>query len=170
MESVQWNKQEEALCVTLKLFDSYLSHLFNPAVWLQHMDSVCKTLLKCRIGTLLQSACTFLRASQSIRCHSIFLNSILIRSCCKLLPGVSLLSSAAKSVMAREITGCCWLLPAFRQRHIIFSLQGALATGSEDLILGSVQPLKVLCHLGLGTSSLWVSFSSSIKWKFKLED
>ena len=72
MEPLQLNKQKEALCVTLKLFDSYLSHLLNPAVWLQHTDSVCKTLLKCCIGNLLQSASTFLRASQSERCHLYF--------------------------------------------------------------------------------------------------
>lgn len=87
-----------------------IAHLWNPAVWLQHMDSVCKTLLKCCIGTLLQSAGTFLRASQCIGRHSALLDCIWIRSCCKLLPGVSSLSSAVKSAVAREITGSCLLL------------------------------------------------------------
>ena len=97
--------------MTLKLFDSCLSHLLNPVIWLQHMDSVCKMLLKCRIGTLLQSASTFPGARQAIRCRSIFPNSILIRSCCKLLPTVSLLTSAAKSATAIDVPGGCWLFP-----------------------------------------------------------
>ena len=49
MESLQGNKQKEALCVTLKLFDSCLSHLY--VLWLGYNNSVCKTLIKCCTGT-----------------------------------------------------------------------------------------------------------------------
>lgn len=62
--ALKWNlcnETKRSPCVALKIFDSYFSPVKSCSL-VATMDSVCKTLLKCCIGTLLQCASTFLRA------------------------------------------------------------------------------------------------------------
>ena len=131
-----------------------------------------KTTFKMLYRHLLQSASTFLQASQSIRCQfcSVFLNSMLIRNCCKWLSGVSLLCSSAKPAMAVDIIRCCWSLP--RYTNIRFFLLFTRSSHYRFRRLDSSHNVasKPLWHLGLGTLSLHALLSSSVNWKFKLED
>lgn len=142
MEFWQYNKMKLFLCVTLKLSNSCLSHLLILAV--------CNTLLKCCISTLLQLASTFLRASQSIWCcYCIFLDSILIGKSCKLLRSVSLLSWAAKSVMATEILDVagCYHTSLRLGYFLLFTRSSGYRVRRPDSSL-SADCSKALCHLG----------------------
>lgn len=141
----------------IEAFKSWLSHLFSPVLWSQHMDSVCKTLWKRCLGTLLQSASALLRARQSICCCccccccSASFHCDLIGSCWKLLLGVPL-SPRCES----DVNKGGWMLLT-------------VSTGIQDQVITDKEPWlwvrspyysfsakcsKVLCPLEWGTSSV----------------
>lgn len=113
---------------------------------------------KCCTGTLLQPASTLLRARQSIWCHSIFLNSILIRTVASYCQGF-LFPLVLQNQWWQQRSLELLVITTLSQQLIIFSFTWSFCYRVRRPDSSPSEASKATCLLQLGTSSLsWTWF------------